>query len=244
MREAFRCVIRIDMQSGSFIKLIADAYKVEEKTVIVYARFLREAGLLTSGARGVNAPHMRPLDAARMTIALLATDKPSQAVAAVSRYRAMTLCLKESNGELPPMLFHDNPTLEQVLVRLFGTDLDDGAFDCAPYFEIRENDKTAVFEMTGALAKFRTASRPTEMAAQDRREMFGIRRSRGLASAELMIVAGEMWADRFSGCDGDGHPLDLTHPWNEELRGADRRKRYDEICAFVRARDPDWMKGA
>lgn len=232
------------MQSGSFIKLIADAYKVEEKTVIVYARFLREAGLLTSGARGVNAPHMLPIDAARMTLALLATDKPSQAVTAVSRYREMTLRQQEGDGELPPILFHGRPTLEQVLVRLFGHEPDNGVFDSSPYFEIRENAKSAVFEMKGNSAVFMTATRPAEMAEQDRRELFGIRRSRGLATIELMEVAVNMWVDRFSGRDDRGRPLCLTHPMNDELTGEERRKRYDEIRAFVRARDADWMKGA
>lgn len=232
------------MQPGSFIKLISDAYRVEEKTVAVYARFLREAGLLTSGARGVNAPHMLPVDAARMTIALLATDKPSQAVAAVNRYRDMTLQPGESSGELPSILFHDDPTLEQVLTRLLAHEPDEGAFDGAPYFEIRENNKTAVLEVKDAIAKFRTASKPVEMRERDHHELFGIRRSRGLASAELMDVALALWVDRFEGCDHNGHPLKLTHPWNDELKGAQRQKRYDEIRAFVRARDADWMKGA
>lgn len=74
------------MKSGPFIKMIAAAFTVEEKTVTVYARALKEAGLLTSGARGVNAPDMTPLDAARMTIALLACDGPSQAVERVRRF--------------------------------------------------------------------------------------------------------------------------------------------------------------
>jgi hypothetical protein len=47
---------------------------------------LREAGLLTTGARGVNAPEMKPLDAARLLIGLMVTDKPSLAVAAVSDF--------------------------------------------------------------------------------------------------------------------------------------------------------------
>lgn len=52
----------------------------------VYARFLKEAGLLTTGARGVNAPDMTYLDAARMTIALMATDSPAQCVDRVKQF--------------------------------------------------------------------------------------------------------------------------------------------------------------
>lgn len=153
-----QCITRIGMQSGSFIKLIADAYKVEEKTVIVYARFLREAGLLTSGARGANAPHRRPLDAARMTIALLATDKPSQAVAAVSRFAAMTLRRDECRGELPQILFHGAPSLEQALVRLFGNNPGCGVFNGAPYFEIHESNKKRSFRLAAVI--FRSEPHP------------------------------------------------------------------------------------
>lgn len=59
-----------------------------------------------------------------------------------------------------------------------------------------------------------------------------------------MEVAASMWVDRFSGHDNNGHPLDLTHPINVQLKGEERQKYYDEILAFVCARDADWMKGA
>lgn len=74
------------MKSAAFNKLIADAYTVPEKTVTVYARLLKEAGLLTTGARGRNAPDMKPMDAARITVALLATEKPAEAVEACNRF--------------------------------------------------------------------------------------------------------------------------------------------------------------
>ncbi|WP_444460931.1 hypothetical protein [Rhodobacter capsulatus] len=43
------------------------------------SRALREADMLTTGARGVNAPHMTPLDAARVTLAALAGSIPTTA---------------------------------------------------------------------------------------------------------------------------------------------------------------------
>lgn len=64
------------MKSGPFISLVSDAYGVPEPTVRQYARVLKEAGLFTSGARGVNAPDITPHDAARITIAMLATASP------------------------------------------------------------------------------------------------------------------------------------------------------------------------
>lgn len=45
---------------------------------------------MTSGARGVNAPDVTPLDAARITLALLSTDKPSRAVEMVRRVGGLT----------------------------------------------------------------------------------------------------------------------------------------------------------
>ena len=74
------------MKSAAFNKLIADVYTKPLKTVTVYARLLKEAGLLTTGARGRNAPDMIALDASRMTLAILTTDSPSQCVERVRRF--------------------------------------------------------------------------------------------------------------------------------------------------------------
>lgn len=74
------------MKASAFNKLIAQAYTIPEKTVVVYARLLKEAGLLTTGARGRNAPDMTPLDAARITIAVLASNGPAQCVERVRRF--------------------------------------------------------------------------------------------------------------------------------------------------------------
>lgn len=68
---------------GDLCKVVAQATGVGEQTVAMYARVLREAGLLTTGARGVNAPHMKAIDAARLLIAMMATEKPSRAASAV-----------------------------------------------------------------------------------------------------------------------------------------------------------------
>ena len=74
------------MRSHSFNTMIAEAYTTPLKTVTVYARLLKEAGLLTSGARGRNAPDMTPLDAARLTLAMLTTDSPAESVERVKRF--------------------------------------------------------------------------------------------------------------------------------------------------------------
>jgi hypothetical protein len=52
----------------------------------VFARALRDDGLLTTGPRGVNAAEMTPLDIARMLIAFLGTDRPVDAHHAVRSF--------------------------------------------------------------------------------------------------------------------------------------------------------------
>lgn len=75
------------MKHQAFTEIVAKATGVPEKTVAIFARNLKSASLLTSGARGVNAPEMTLLDLTRMLIALCATDRPSDAVDAVNLYR-------------------------------------------------------------------------------------------------------------------------------------------------------------
>jgi hypothetical protein len=50
---------------------------------VVYVRVLREAGLLTTGARGVNAPAVTVLDAATILLALLVAPRAIDAAGAV-----------------------------------------------------------------------------------------------------------------------------------------------------------------
>lgn len=69
------------MKSGPFLSLISSTYGLPDQSVVVVARALREAGWLTSGARGVNAPDMTLLDAARLSLALLTGEPPSKVVA-------------------------------------------------------------------------------------------------------------------------------------------------------------------
>lgn len=75
------------MKHKAFTEIVAHSTEVPEKTVALFARTLKSAGLLTSGARGVNAPEMTPMDLARLLIALCATDRPKDAVEEVNWYR-------------------------------------------------------------------------------------------------------------------------------------------------------------
>lgn len=66
------------MKQGPFIDLFSEVFGVEHKSVRVMTRALRDAGLLTTGARGVNAPHMTFHDAANLTVALLSGQPPGR----------------------------------------------------------------------------------------------------------------------------------------------------------------------
>lgn len=101
---------------------------IPEKSVIVYARLLKEAGLLTTGARGRNAPEMTPMDAARLTLAIVTTDGPSQCVERVKRFGQIKYSpnfkkLYRGYETIQPDQFaglFEGETLEEVLAYMFG----------------------------------------------------------------------------------------------------------------------------
>lgn len=193
------------MKSAAFIEIVASAYRVEGKTVTLFARLLKEADLLTSGGRGRHAPHMEPTDAARMTIALLATDKPARAVDRLVRFRTLKFQPSESKGPFPSALgIEEGATLEQVLTNLFAADLEtDDPFSRSPYVEVNENARRATIEFSSEGGKcgavFRDTERTDAQKAYDRGELFGIRQSRGLASAELMQLYVPFYCERRDG---------------------------------------------
>lgn len=116
------------MKSAAFNKMIADELTTPEPSVILYARHLKEAGLMTTGARGRNAPEMTPLDAARITIAILTTDSPLQCVERVRRFGRIKYSpgfRKNYRGyeTIQPDRFarlFEGETLEEVLAYMFG----------------------------------------------------------------------------------------------------------------------------
>lgn len=107
--------------------MIAQMLSQPEGSVKLYVRELREAGLLTTGARGVNAPHMTSLDAARLVIALLATGKPSECAERVRRFGAISYSPDFKMGyqwaeTIPASEFRElfkAETLEGVLAEIF-----------------------------------------------------------------------------------------------------------------------------
>lgn len=116
------------MKSGPFIDLIARTLPAPASSVKVYARALKEAGLLTSGPGGINAPHMTPLDAARLVLAILTTNKPAECVERVRRFGPITYSPNYASNciwreTIQPDEFRrifEGETLEEVLAYVFG----------------------------------------------------------------------------------------------------------------------------
>lgn len=105
------------MKQAQFISLMSACLRVEEKTIKKTVRTLREAGLFTTGARGVNAPDMTPLDAVRVFIAAVASASPMRSVNDVKYFGKMVPAL---SGEVPDdtaaLGINGQTTLEQFLV--------------------------------------------------------------------------------------------------------------------------------
>lgn len=195
--------------------MIAATFTVEEKTVKVYFRTLREGGLLTTGARGVNAPDMTPLDAARMTIALLACDGPSQAVERVQRFGQLryspdfrtSQAWREFIGRDEFASLFPADTLEGVLTFIYGLHLDRPRNDASRWFN--ENTFSLIikpFEVRAELERWIYTDQKitSERVVGFRGDRFdprytaikgGIRVERAVAPGTLMTVAVALWAD-------------------------------------------------
>ena len=106
---------------GPFISLLSETYGLHESSVAAVARVMREAGWLTSGARGINAPEMTSLDAARLTLALLSGQPPGKVVEEFEFLRGL-----EANTPPPAMGFTAGSGLDRAhcledgLIWLFG----------------------------------------------------------------------------------------------------------------------------
>jgi hypothetical protein len=74
------------MTPGQLVKAAAIALDVPEETMVQHDRNLSVAGLRTKGARGVNAPDVTPLDAARLLVATLASSRIKDSVETIRKF--------------------------------------------------------------------------------------------------------------------------------------------------------------
>lgn len=173
------------MKHHAFVEIVSQATAVPEKTVAIFARNLKSAGLLTSGARGVNAPEMTLLDLTRMVIALCATDRPSDAVEATNRYRTArctnATVIKIANREIQVPV---GEQLEDLLSNLL-------AIPFAPFVNmslhlfIHWNRLEAELLIFGNRIIFGVSKTAAETDAQSMGSFRGISTRRGLGSDEL-----------------------------------------------------------
>lgn len=167
---------------------MAQAYRVNEKSLVHFARLLKEAGLLSTGGRGRSAPEMTPLDAARTTIALLTTDKPAQAVEAVEKFGKLTHNFTYNSGEVPAFAKDEQfaTSFEDALAQIFS--LKGPVWGDCKEIEITWEDERAIIEFSNGRVVFDGSAEDVQRVGESRQDS-GIRTSRKLAQSALMNVA-------------------------------------------------------
>lgn len=131
------------MKSAAFNTMLSKALTTPEATVITFARRLKEAGMLTTGARGRNAPEMTPMDAARVTIAILTSDGPVHCVERVRRFGQIKYSpnfkkVYRGYETIQPDHFASlfkGETLEEVLAYMFGLPATVGIEESCKWFD-------------------------------------------------------------------------------------------------------------
>lgn len=68
------------MHIGQAARAFSDLFSLPLSKVQSTCKYLREAGFVRSGARGVNAPHLSDLEVVRILIALMAAETPGDTV--------------------------------------------------------------------------------------------------------------------------------------------------------------------
>ena len=99
---------------SAIIDDFAERFSFEKTKVASLARVMREAGLITSGARGVNAPPATSLDAARLLLAMMLDSKLATVAEDVAIVGTFTVL---DRSQLTPGFQPTN--LEDGIVRVF-----------------------------------------------------------------------------------------------------------------------------
>lgn len=176
------------MKHGTFVDLVSQSCGVPKKTVALIARNLKSAGLLTTGARGVNAPEMVVMDLARMVIALCATDRPAEVVDATKRFCAAR-CAKRTEFEVEGEVLataEEGDILEDVLAGFLG--MPANALVLFPlFFAVRETQ--AVAELTFQDTRVFFYEKQDESEARDAWSVRGVRTTRDISSHSLQEMA-------------------------------------------------------
>ncbi len=100
------------MKAGTMTQAVAKAIRADIASVKVTVRTLVKAGYLTSGARGVNAPDMTALDAARVLATQLAREVPGYSAAAILEPLEAKECRMNPGGGSEPFSLEQLSGLE------------------------------------------------------------------------------------------------------------------------------------
>jgi hypothetical protein len=217
------------MKSSSFIDAMAHVFNVPHKTMVTYTRFLKEAGLLTTGARGVNAPHMTPMDAARVTIAVLACDAPGQAVERVKRFGAIPYSPTfekvwpwyENIGQEGFNEIFEGETLEEVLAFLYGRVEVLGIDDATTWFfqhnfSLRINDFNVLAELVSwkiengkPVGEIVAPFRGDPMSNEHSKITGHVRTTREAVGLKFLEIGFQLadGVNRYPGFDSEGYPI-------------------------------------
>lgn len=119
------------MYIGQIAKSFSELFTLPLAKVQSTCRFLREAGFIRSGARGVNAPHLVDLEIARILIALMVSESPSDAVVRCKYFAALPVDPVMSKLSPTQAIEHESYTVETVIASAMKR-VREGEFDKAP----------------------------------------------------------------------------------------------------------------
>jgi hypothetical protein len=167
------------MKSRAFNETFANFLGLELKAVTVAARRLKEAGLMTSGARGVNAPDMTAMDAARITIAFLSGDKLVDVADRVRAYGSLRFRPDLSSNQVD--VLGRESTFEEALELMF-SDYDEPIGHS--YVEVDVKERIARIENRAGELIFLS----DVWSDEDSDSLYGIRVKRGLSSPHWFLI--------------------------------------------------------
>lgn len=121
------------MKPGPLVSFLALHARVDEKTLSVLVRALRDADILEKGGRGPSGIEVDCRYLAKILIARMATDKPARAVQAFHNFSGMQLVSDQSHQYLASLLPDPNHTLLDFVSRICDPQIN---LKDAPEFEV------------------------------------------------------------------------------------------------------------
>ncbi|MBX6330042.1 MAG: hypothetical protein IRY89_15880 [Pseudolabrys sp.] len=119
--------------ASELVEVLADATGIERTTLARYARFAREAGLLSQSGRGKSAARMRPRDAVNLLVCTLANGIAQEAPKQIRTVNDMAVYSRDADSlddrhlskdqqnrlrEILPILFDRDHSLTEMLLAL------------------------------------------------------------------------------------------------------------------------------